>query len=285
MTSIRKIIHENGWGEEEKEGGVNLDFLIGRHAMAVGYNFLAREEVKACGQWLSAEEREARIEERVRAMFGPLWGTVGGSRVASNEGDGVGPTEEEAGCAEAATAQNSVKTAATAPVPVPVEQQPLSPVSQEQKSPPLNTSTVPDSASPSPPTSTNPLASLFAERASRLEAQHQKRRLEEREASRAKAKAREEAIAADPTKAEQRRYAEEMKVQLLKEKEAKEVILKRIECDKIARKERAENERLRREQVGLGDGLDGVGEEDRKANSLDQMEGEKEDEVDDEIEE
>ena len=268
LTSIRQLIHENGWGEEEKEGGINLEFRIDRHATAVGYNFLARNEITACEQGLSAEEREAKIEERVMRMFPPLWGTERVTRAEEVESDGVEPVMQEAGEAsparsDAAPVSNSVMVSATASVEVPVPQRPSSPVRQEKKkeqeqeqeqrqeSPTLNNSTVSNPPSPPLPAQSNPLASLFAERAARLEAQHQKRRLEEREACRAKAKAREEAIAADPTKAEQRKYAEEMKEQLLKEKEAKEVVLRRIEADKIARRERAEEVKLRREHVGL----------------------------------
>lgn len=275
-------MRENGWGEEN--GGANLDFLVGRHAMAVGYNFLAREEMNACGQGMSDEERKAKIDERMTVMFPPLWGTVSVTRAGEDEGDaGAEAIMQEAGDAsparsDAAGAPVPVRVSATASGPVVVQQQPVSPVrqgkekekeqpqEQKQESPTLNTSTVLEPSSPSHPTQPNPLASFFAERATRLEAQHQKRRLEEREASRAKAKAREEAIAADPTKAEQRKYAEEMKGQLLKEKEAKEVVLRRIEGDKIARRERAEEVRLRREQVGLGEeslgrGFDGTEEE------------------------
>ena len=278
LTSIRQTICENGWGEENR--GANLDSLIGRHAVAVGINFLAREKTNACEQGLSAEEREANIDEPVMGTFSPLLETVSVAQVEERDHGGVGCFKQDACTVSPALPNDAddqvpVNASAAPSVPVEVQQQPPSSVIQEkekeweqeqeqkQESPTLKNFTVSNPLSSPLQAQTNPLASLFAERAARLEAQLQKRRIEEREAARAKAKAREETIAADPTKAEQRKYAEDMKEQLLKKKEAKEVLLRRIEADKIARREKAEQIKLRREQVGLGEeslgrGFDGT---------------------------
>lgn len=99
--------------------------------------------------------------------------------------------------------------------------------------------------------SLNPLASLFAERGARLESQQRQRKEVERADSKAKARARQEAIATDPTKAEQRKYAEDMKIKMGKEKAQKELLLKRIEEDKKERNERTEQQRLRREAIAI----------------------------------
>ena len=61
------------------------------------------------------------------------------------------------------------------------------------------------------PISSSPLVSLFAERAARFEGSERAQRLADRAEARAKAEARKAAVAADPTKTEQRKYAEEMK--------------------------------------------------------------------------
>ena len=98
------------------------------------------------------------------------------------------------------------------------------------------------------PPAQSPLAALFAERAAREEARQKKWRDAERAEIRAEAKARQEAIANDPSRAEQRRHAEEMKAQLEKEAIAKKNVLASIEADKALRREKAEMTRLRRLQ-------------------------------------
>ncbi|KAL8838846.1 MAG: hypothetical protein Q9170_001968 [Blastenia crenularia] len=101
-------------------------------------------------------------------------------------------------------------------------------------------------------TSTNPspLASLFAERASRLETQQRERKLADRRERKAKAQAQAEALANDPTKAEQQKYAKEVKEQMRKDQLAREKILRSIEDDKIVRKEKAERVRMSRMEGG-----------------------------------
>lgn len=56
----------------------------------------------------------------------------------------------------------------------------------------------------------NPLAALFAERAQRLESQQREQEVTEAAETRARARARREAVAADPAKAEQAKYAREV---------------------------------------------------------------------------
>ena len=102
--------------------------------------------------------------------------------------------------------------------------------------------------------SASPLAALFAERAARFEGSEREQRLEDRAEARAKAEARKAAIAADPTKAQQRKWAEEVKVQKNREKIQRNYVLAQIEDDKRARMERIQQERLR---LGLIEEADG----------------------------
>ena len=96
------------------------------------------------------------------------------------------------------------------------------------------------------PSTQSPLQALFAARAAREEARQQIMRVTEREELRVKNEARKEAIANDPAKAEQAKYAKEMKAKLEKEAIEKQNVLASIEADKIARREKAEMIRLRR---------------------------------------
>ncbi|KAG7004266.1 hypothetical protein G7Y79_00026g058500 [Physcia stellaris] len=131
VTNIRQIIRENCWGEEN--GGANLDDLVGRQAMAVGYDFLAREEMNACGQGLSDEERRAKVDERMLEMIPPLWGMV------SARGDaGAEAMTQEAGEASPARSDTEgapipLRPSATDSDPVVVHQQPVTPVKQEKE--------------------------------------------------------------------------------------------------------------------------------------------------------
>ncbi|KAL8744446.1 MAG: hypothetical protein Q9184_007997 [Pyrenodesmia sp. 2 TL-2023] len=129
------------------------------------------------------------------------------------------------------------------PLPPQTQQKRASPTSEEPSSSPSTT--------PATSSTSNSLASLFAERASRLESQQRQRKVEEQQEARAKAKARQEAVAADPTKLEQRKHAEEMRKRMDREKAQKELLRKRIEEDRKERKERSEQQRLRREALAV----------------------------------
>ncbi|KAL8925930.1 MAG: hypothetical protein Q9208_003243 [Pyrenodesmia sp. 3 TL-2023] len=131
------------------------------------------------------------------------------------------------------------------PLPPPNQQKRVSPTPEEPQS-------TPSSTTPATPSTSNSLASLFAERASRLESQERQRKVSEQQEARAKAKARQESIAADPTKLEQRKHAEAMKKRMDAEKAQKELLRKRIEEDRKVRKERSEQQRLRREALAVG---------------------------------
>ena len=102
--------------------------------------------------------------------------------------------------------------------------------------------------------SASPLAALFAERAARFEGSEREQRLEDRAEARAKAEARKAVIAADPTKAEQRKWAEEVKKQKNRDRIQRDYVLAQIEDDKRARTERIKQERLR---LGLIEEVDG----------------------------
>ena len=102
--------------------------------------------------------------------------------------------------------------------------------------------------------SQSPLAALFADRAARFEGSEREQRLADRAEARAKVEARKAAIAADPTKAEQRKWADEVKEQKNKEKTQRDYFLAQIEDDKRARMERTKQERLR---LGLMEDVEG----------------------------
>lgn len=94
-----------------------------------------------------------------------------------------------------------------------------------------------------------PLQSFFAERAARHEARQREQKLLDRQERKAQAQAQKEAVANDPTKAEQLKYAKEVGEQLKKDKAEKMKILARIEDDKVVRKEKAEQTRLKKKWV------------------------------------
>ena len=102
--------------------------------------------------------------------------------------------------------------------------------------------------------SQSPLAALFADRAARFEGSEREQRLADLAEARAKVEARKAAIAADPTKAEQRKWADEVKEQKNKEKTQRNYVLAQIEDDKRARMERIKQERLR---LGLIEEVEG----------------------------
>ena len=102
--------------------------------------------------------------------------------------------------------------------------------------------------------SQSPLAALFAQRAARFEGSEREQRLADRAEAKAKVEARKAAIAADPTKAEQRKWANEVKEQKNKEKTQRDYVLAQIEDDKRARMERTKQERLR---LGLIEEVEG----------------------------
>lgn len=144
------------------------------------------------------------------------------------------------------TNEASISTTPRDPRKRPSSSSPPSPspqIKKERTRPNESPATEPPVPVPSP---SNQLASLFADRAARLEAHQSARRLEEREEARAKTRARQEAVAKDPAKAEQRKHAEAMKAKLAKEKEAKEMVKRRIESDRREREARIEMERMNR---------------------------------------
>lgn len=100
---------------------------------------------------------------------------------------------------------------------------------------------------PPPATTTlSPLQALYAERARRLEGQEQQQRIADAAEARAKARARREAVAADPTKAEQRKYAEAQKAVKGQTEIQRNNIRATIADDRARMKERKEQERLAR---------------------------------------
>lgn len=94
------------------------------------------------------------------------------------------------------------------------------------------------------------LANLFEERRQRCEADQARKdeeeceqRKQERKLLRAKKRARKQELLNDPTKAEQAKYAEQCHQELEKDKQRREVILRRFQGDRIARKEKDEQEK------------------------------------------
>lgn len=89
--------------------------------------------------------------------------------------------------------------------------------------------------------------SLFAELAQRLEAHQREKKVAAAAEAKAKARARREAVAADPARAEQRKYTEERKAKAEQDKIQRSNILAQIADDSVRVKERAEQERAARE--------------------------------------
>ena len=114
------------------------------------------------------------------------------------------------------------------------------------------------------------LQDLFAERRLKCEKDKEQKQIAEKAAKQAKAaalraknEARKQAIIDDPTSAAavQARYAEEERQRLANEKRERQVILQRIEADKLARKERAtgrvrHQESIPKDQDSLAASLD-----------------------------
>lgn len=92
----------------------------------------------------------------------------------------------------------------------------------------------------------NPLAALFAERAQRLEAQQREQVVTEAADTRARARARREAVASDPAKAEQAKYAKEVEQAQKKDKVVRKNIVANIADDRAAVRERTHREKMAR---------------------------------------
>lgn len=92
----------------------------------------------------------------------------------------------------------------------------------------------------------NSLAALFAERAQRLEGQQREQVVTEAADTRAKARARREAVAADPAKAEQAKYAKEVEQAQKKDKVVRKNIMANIADDRAAVRERTHWEKMAR---------------------------------------
>lgn len=96
------------------------------------------------------------------------------------------------------------------------------------------------------PSAPSSIASLFAERAALHEARQREKKLTDLKERKAQALAQKEAIAKDPTRAEQQKYVKEVEEQLKKDKVEREKILARINDDKMVRKEKAEQTKMKR---------------------------------------
>ncbi|MDI1489982.1 MAG: hypothetical protein OHK93_001181 [Ramalina farinacea] len=124
------------------------------------------------------------------------------------------------------------------------------------------------------PSPTNdPLSSLFADRAAKCSAEQDRQRSAERAeqqrkvaAERAKAAARKAALLADPTSARaiQAKHAEEVSQQLAKEKRERQEVLRKIEGNKMEKRDKEQREREMRaqrkrdEQAREGGGMSGI---------------------------
>lgn len=92
----------------------------------------------------------------------------------------------------------------------------------------------------------NPLAALFAERAQRLEAQQREQEVTKAADTRARARARREAVAADPAKAEQAKYAREVEQAQKEDKIVRKNVMADFADDRAAVTERAHREKRAR---------------------------------------
>ena len=159
-----------------------------------------------------------------------------------------------AAAAESSTSATVVKEEES---PSPSPEPPVKRQGLASSTPPATTATRKEK-SPIPPSAAaikqtqfstqSPLAALFAERAAREEAREKRMRDAERAEKKAKAKARQEAVAKDPSRAEQWRNVEKMKAELEEDALAKQRALASIEADKALRREKAEETRRMRLQ-------------------------------------
>ena len=128
---------------------------------------------------------------------------------------------------------------------------------------PTTTTDVPTAASPTPvaPRPTSTVQGLLAERGQRLERDKKDKDTAEKAERKAKSDARRDAISTNPesAKAKQASYAQEQRKRQQEAKLERERILREIENDKAARKEKEEQRKaLAKAEAGENDGADGL---------------------------